>query len=116
MRSVILTTKSEKASTVPVQENPSILTASDTTCQLNTGFLENLGATNDCNNSSNSNVIHLICELCWMTEVPPGFCEEAALYCEMITCDGCNRWFHEVCATGSVKVHRGMKFKCKDCQ
>lgn len=56
----------------------------------------------------------IICKACGKEEV--SLMSEQAKYCEIVRCDFCKNWFHDVCVTGNKKVYRGMAFKCPLCR
>ena len=60
-------------------------------------------------------IINLVCQICKQESVPSAICNEGQEFCEMIMCSICSLWFHEICATGSAKVTRGMQFECSEC-
>ena len=68
---------------------------------------------NVCNEESTD--LRLVCRECGKEKVSESICTQND-FCEMVMCDFCHGWYHEVCVTGSVKVHRGMKFRCSKCQ
>lgn len=72
----------------------------------NTGLLQE--------NTLVDNDDHIVCNSCGQKSVDSAICPQSD-YCEMVMCDVCDKWYHEVCVTGNTKVHRGMKFKCQSC-
>ena len=73
-----------------------------------------LGEDEDVCNEESTNV-RLVCLECGNKKISESISKRND-FCEMVMCDFCHSWYHEVCVTGSVKVHRGMKFRCHKCQ
>ena len=56
----------------------------------------------------------VVCKACGKKKVDPSI--PGSDFCDLIMCDFCHSWYHDVCVTGNMKTHRGMGFKCPPCR